>query len=54
MMAPRNYSKHEAQERTIVGLFSIMLNEQPRKAETILVKLQKIARQKSTRSGNVG
>lgn len=53
-MAARIYSKTDAQARTIEGLFLIMAQENPRAAETLLVKLQRMARERSNKGRNVG
>ncbi len=53
-MKPRVYSKCDAQKRTIEGLFSIMIQENPREAETLLIRLQRQVRERQCKGANVG
>lgn len=54
MTTARTYSKSDAQKRTIEGLFSIMLHENPREAETLLIRLQRQMRDRQVKGANIG
>lgn len=53
-MSKRTYSKTEAQQRTIEGLFAIIMNENPRAAELLVIRLQQSIRNRMSRGGNPG
>jgi len=54
MTTARTYSKSDAQRRTIEGLFAIMMQESPREAETLLIRLQRQMRDRQCKGVNVG
>lgn len=53
-MSKRTYSKTDAQQRTIGGLFAIMMTENPRAAELLVIRLQQFIRARMSRGCNAG